>query len=152
MLDELKPFMFLSTEKMLSSARYRSANDIAYMNYSTFEEQFVRQQQRENEKHGKCNVRKHSHQNASDIESDCGSDGLAVHSSGSSLSGGSGRSGDWGRPKIRHKTKQIKKRSERRNSLTDSGISISKSDAGHAFEYYAPQQRKKSQGILSFLF
>lgn len=59
---------------------------------------------------------------SSDMESDNGSDGLAVNSEGS------GRSGDWGPPKIRRRSKNYRKRQENRMSLTDSGVSLSKTD------------------------
>ena len=58
----------------------------------------------------------------SDMESDAGSDGLAVNSEGS------GRSGDWGPPQLRRKPKGHRKRTEVRMSYTDSGISLSKTD------------------------
>ena len=58
----------------------------------------------------------------SDMESDAGSDGLAVNSEGS------GRSGDWGPPQLRRKPKGHRKRTENRMSYTDSGISLSKTD------------------------
>lgn len=60
----------------------------------------------------------------SDVESDTGSDGLAVNS------GGSGRSGDWGPPKRRSKPRAGKQRCHSKPSLTDSGISLSKADSG----------------------
>lgn len=107
----------LSSSKMLGS-RDIYQNNISFMNFSTFEEEFIKQKRlKEKRSDIRNRVEKYRNRRSSDLESDTGSDGLAVHSSGSSLSGGSGRSGDWGPPKQRHKVKANKKRCERRNSF-----------------------------------
>ncbi|XP_066920259.1 uncharacterized protein [Clytia hemisphaerica] len=64
----------------------------------------------------------------SDGESDT-SDGFTVNS------GGSGRSGDWGPPRMRQKPKYSRKRHEHRASFTDSGISLTKTDSGDLSEF-----------------
>lgn len=94
------------------------------MNYSTFEENFLKQTKGNTKRCVRRRVEKARNHQYSDVESDTGSDGLAVNS------GGSGRSGDWGPPKRRSKPRAGKQRCHSKPSLTDSGISLSKADSG----------------------
>ena len=105
------------------------------MNFTTSEDSYgsKQQQQQQQQQHkqnsSKKNTRRRVEQSrnnrrCSDPGSDTGSDGVAVNS------GGSGRSGDWGPPKIRQKQKYSRRRTEQRASFTDSGISLAKTDSG----------------------
>ena len=97
-------------------------NDAA-MKYANLDKSNRRQDKGNKTKRSSTRRRAESMRNfSSDMESDTGSDGLAVNSEGS------GRSGDWGPPQLRRKPKGHRKRAEVRMSYTDSGISLSKTD------------------------
>ena len=117
MLDSYNP----DSNDMRNGNDIRTTDDI-HMKYVNLDKN-IRKQEKSNLKRSiRRRVEKSRNNRSSDMESDTGSDGLAVNSEGS------GRSGDWGPPKIRRKSKSYRKRQENRMSLTDSGISLSKTD------------------------
>lgn len=121
-------FGYIPESKLMRANSQFSSQKSNVMNYSTFEENYLQNQQSKvsTKRHARRRVEqaRNTHR-CSDAGSDTGSDGVTVNS------GGSGRSGDWGPPKFRQKPKYSRRRNEQqRASFTDSGISLAKTDSG----------------------